>query len=234
MPVNIIPTTDLSKLERIGIAIRNVGVNQNHVGLIFENEIEEGQSPALLHLGFPRGMLVEPANEKYFYINFCEYFDDYDREIILAHIYKVILVNSPDQASLGNNLFPVYGLDTETNYFNRESGKFEKVLKPVGLTCATFVLEILASCGFELLDLNNWPKNIRINEGWQDQIIKLLSVERYKIPMDFLTAQNKNRGNRRFLPEEVAAATQHGPHPLKRKQLKATAKKIRNKLTAAS
>ena len=65
---NIIPTTDLSKLERIGIAIKNVGRNQNHVGLIFENEIDEGQSPALLHLGFPRGMFIEPANDEYLYI----------------------------------------------------------------------------------------------------------------------------------------------------------------------
>jgi hypothetical protein len=230
---NIIPTTDLSKLERIGIAIKNVGRNQNHVGLIFENEIDEGQSPALLHLGFPRGMFIEPANDEYLYINFCEYFSEYDREIILAHIYKVILVNSPYQAPLGNSSFPMYGLDTETNYFNRESGKFEKALQPVGLTCATFVLEILASCGYELLDLNNWPRNVKINEEWQDKIIRALSMEKFGIPADFLTAQNRNKGNKRFLPEEVAAATQHGPHPLKRKQLKTTAKKIRNKLTAA-
>ncbi len=221
MQVNVPQVTPFSEVNVVGIAIKTVDSNalQNHIGLLYKFD---SVVPHLLHLAWHKNLRADnQPNDSYLWLDLGEFFTDMDRAIICAHVKKVADANE-------SNAIP-YGFDAGGQLIDPETGCFRKNIKAVGLTCATFVLEVFESCGYKLVDLLSWQKNDKQAIKWQKQILKTL-IEREQLSKELVERQTKNIGNRRYLPEEVAVATQADDIPVPRGQLKQKAKLLRDQL----
>lgn len=90
----------------------------------------------------------------------------------------------------------------KANVFDRTTGKLFLGPSGYGLTCATFVLTMLASVGVRPIALKTWP-NRPCDAPWQRRTLALL--ERAHGEHEMLT-QAAEIGALRFRPEEVAAS----------------------------
>lgn len=78
----------------------------------------------------------------------------------------------------------------------------------IGLTCATFVLTLFHSCGFDLVDVMNWPARDE-DRKWYDNIFSLFEAlsSRLSISSSHLEKLKSQRYGPRFRPEEVAVSS---------------------------
>jgi hypothetical protein len=74
-----------------------------------------------------------------------------------------------------------------------------------GLTCASFVSEILKGAGLNLIDLNTWPTTFE-NIEWGNSVIKF--IEKRGASPEHLATLGKNNKGLRLHPFEVAAAAE--------------------------
>ncbi|PHQ57942.1 MAG: hypothetical protein COA29_02460 [Porticoccus sp.] len=211
----------LCDVDIVGVAVKGSllrdGGLQTHIALIYKYG---GEPVSLVHFGgHKRFMVHEPSSEdQYYWLDLGEYFSAMDKEIISAHIRKVVENNSEDSIS--------YGFDSSGEYFNPETGKFMPTSKAVGLTCSTFVLEVFSSCAYPLIDLLSWPSRLKEDIKWQERTLsKLMRID--GVNQELLVRQTKNVGNRRFLPEEVFVSTQEDVLPTVRGKVKEKAKIVR-------
>jgi hypothetical protein len=72
-----------------------------------------------------------------------------------------------------------------------------------GLTCSTFIIAVLRSLGFELLDTLDWESRAEDGPALDHLIAEL---ERRRVDRSRIEAMRANNDNRRFRPEEVCAA----------------------------
>lgn len=116
----------------------------------------------------------------------------------------------------GNNQVP-YGFLYDNYAIIENDGTLNLTEKEVGLTCATYVLTIFHSCGFNLVDISDWPPRDE-DAPWYKKIIDLYSrfqkvigissehIEKLKLQMNVP----------RFRPEEVSVSSalySGGPAP---------------------
>jgi hypothetical protein len=94
-----------------------------------------------------------------------------------------------------------YGITVDGIDFGSD-GSMLKEEEHAGLTCATFVLRILHSQGYEIIDIQNWTERAD-DEAWQAQILDYLSAV---APKKFIDFQRTQVGALRFRPEEVTVA----------------------------
>ncbi len=220
MLVNFPEVTPFDGVDTVGFALSTNDPNsiQNHIAILYKFDSDE---PKLLHLAWHEDLRTEQTpNNKYIWIDLGEQFTEIDKQIILAHVFKIVEAN-------GSAVIP-YGFDSKGQYIDLETGKFKPSLKAVGLTCATFVLQVFKSCGFELVNLDSWQKKDKKAIRWQKEMLKTL-VEREGVSKEFLEHQTANIGSRRYLPEEVAAAS-HEDIPASKGKLKENGKKLRDAL----
>ena len=210
-----------SEVDVIGIAITTCDPNarQNHIALLYKYG-EPCAPPRLLHLAAHRDLRDNEPDDKYLWMDLGDSFDEIDRAIICAHVQKI------SQANNGDAVF--YGFDLNGKYIDPETGTFQSSMAAIGLTCSTFILEVMYSCGFELIQRDTWPKSHKPDIKWQQKMIEIF-LERPGVPLAFLERQKKNVGNRRYLPEEVAASTQ-GEIPAARGSVMKPALDIRKRL----
>lgn len=212
------------EVNKVGLAIMPCTPRpQNHTAILFSFG---EQGPQLLHIPVPRGLILNSPNDDYLWVDLGEDFTDIDRHIICAHVQKVAKANETNYGSR----FPEYGFDTDAKYIDPETGLFKPTLNAVGLTCATFVLEVFQSCGYELIDWDTWPVNNVGAVTWQKHMLKTY-IEPYAISAKFLEKQLKNVGNRRYLPEEVVSSTQV-EIPAHRRKVRVLGLKVRKQLDA--
>jgi len=206
-------------VDVVGVAVATGDrcARQNHVAILYKFG---SNIPKLLHLAGHEDLRSSFPNEKYLWFDLGESFDDIDRAIICAHVHKVSEANS------GNSVF--YGFDYEGKYLDPETGVFKSSMPAIGLTCATFFLEVLDSCGYQIIHRESWLKGQKADIKWQKKMIEVY-LKGPGVPQVFLERQKKNVGNRRYLPEEVAAATQV-EIPAVRGDVKMLAYGIRKKL----
>lgn len=208
MLLNRCDTKPFDSVNRVGLAITPCRDRpQNHVAILY---VYGDVNPQLLHIGVPKGLFRNPPSPHYLWIDLGREFTDIDREIICMHVHKVALVNAAIDPYSGDDLpeDPIkYGFDTDAKYIDPETGLFNPTLKAIGLTCATFVLEVFESCGFTVIDWGSWPRGDKGAITWQREMIKTY-LESSELERSYLERQAKNVGNRRYLPEEVVAASQ--------------------------
>ena len=189
-------------VNSVGIAIRQYAGEQNHLAILY---VANGDSdePKILHLGDQHCLKNEQPDNSYLWIDLG---DDFDAEIdlpyILAYVRDVARVNTKESGQ--------YGLDTNTGCFDPMTGMLKsEAVEEVGLTCATFVLEVFKARGFELVQWDSWPLNDQQNINWHYKVIShLRSLFPKKVTASYFNKQLLNIGNRRYLPQDVAAATQ--------------------------
>lgn len=120
--------------------------------------------------------------------------------------------------------------DTNEQYFDKGTGKSLKTAPGEGLTCATFVLEVLKRYGFDLLDAKTWPITEQ-NAQWQKSILQKLIDSQPKSIDDFLTQFSHIGKVPRFMPEEVlGAASYYEDSPLSFDVVSSASREIVNEL----
>jgi hypothetical protein len=94
-----------------------------------------------------------------------------------------------------------YGITTYGPCFD-EQGRYVDQPLGFGLTCATFILDVYARRGFNLLREDQWPE--RADDAlWQRLIIEALTTS--GASAQHVEAMREHVGAPRFRPEEVAA-----------------------------
>jgi hypothetical protein len=109
-----------------------------------------------------------------------------------------------------------YGLAYDGGKF-RADGRMELASGELGLTCATFVLAVLAGAGLTLLDLATWDqrddKRRADDDAWHASIVAFLKKTKTDddITDEHIAGVESEKNCARYRPEEVAGACGLGP-----------------------
>ena len=188
-------------VNRVGVAITDHN-GQRHVGFLFKID-DDG--PYLLHLAWHYILRCAPEgeddglDESYMWADLAELEDEPRR--VVASFLSTIAERKP--------LIP-YGLNAEGIEFDRRTGEIVSRPGGRGLTCATFLLSVMKTIGYDILDVSNWPTTRPGDAEWQGRILELLEP---RAP-EHADAVRRDLPCARFRPEEVtgAAATAGWPH----------------------
>jgi hypothetical protein len=96
-----------------------------------------------------------------------------------------------------------YGVDYTHDAFDKETGDWLHGPTGRGLTCATFVVAMLACTGVQFLDVKNWSTPRPGDTAWVAHIVELLAVHDAKEQAEHIL---KNEKGLRIRPAEVAGA----------------------------
>lgn len=187
-------------------------LNQQHIGLLY---LDGDASVQLLHLAWHYDLKKEPPSDKYLWQNVAL---DETNMIHLATMCELIYESNKDGIP--------YGLCVEGTGFAKD-GTFLPEEHGAGLTCATFVVQVLHSQGFMIIDFNGW-KHRKSDKVWQRQIAQ--NLERGGASKSHMDYQRKkiNEGAARFKPEEVVVAAVMPAPPYGAEAVKAPAARVLN------
>jgi len=224
MIINSPSESPFTEVDVIGIATsRNNQHDQNHIALLYD--FEGDGNPLILHVASHQRLLNEKPTPNYLWLDLSDYFDPINKQIICAHIKKISDANPTTSVK--------YGFNVNSKYIDPETGVFKATMTEVGLTCATFVLEVFESCGFKLINWESWPKGQKNDIKWQKKILEFVFSRIQDVEKEYLERQQKQIGNARYFPEEVAASTQVDT-PANKADVKKLGKDIRKALIAHS
>ncbi len=168
---------------------------QWHVAVVYKHD---NQSLYIFHLAFHylfRNEQVTGANQDYFVAPIGES-EAANLEVMCAAFSNLEWPDAP------------YGLDSAGCIIDEHH---ELVSAPIGkgFTCATAIIAIFRSLGFDLIDESKWP-NRPEDSVWQSSIINAVEVfgQRHSIPdiQDHIESMKSDIGAIRVRPTEVAAA----------------------------
>lgn len=150
-----------------------------------------------------------------------EFLDEYSANAVVAFL---ALLHNESQGKIP------YSFDYTLGSYFGDGGELLKCAPGDGLTCATFVLEVLARHGHEVIDRSTWPVDDPDNAVWQYGITKALAqnAAAEAQPIDTFLAQFEKVGKvARFKPEEVMGATcEFFDVPLTFEQVRAPAEQV--------
>jgi len=105
-----------------------------------------------------------------------------------------------------------YGLTRPGRFFDTAGGQL-KAPATVGLTCASFVLEVFDVAGLPLIVYDTWPspdaEDIRAQKEYYDRLEADPKVDRAHVK-----AYASEIGNNRYRPLQVAGASAADNHPV--------------------
>jgi len=209
-----------SEVESIGIALKAYQLPQNHAAILF---LDQNSEPKFLHLSEHNSLRYHPPKDDYIWMQLGDEFEIYDKEYLKAFVIDVARINPESTGQ--------YGLDINSKCIDKITGKFvSEYRNKIGLTCATFVMEVFDARGYTLVDTNAWLANLPENIAWQQQLVIPHLVNVGAEPA-YIVKQEDNIGNPRILPEEVAAATQL-PIPASKNDVENLSQEIIKKLRA--
>lgn len=191
--------TDLgTDRARVGVAIcvTDVGRQLVHAGVL---HWESNEAPQLLHLAFHAWVANDVLPDPRFKLFWSELPLGDDAAAAVAGFCRRV-ARRPPQIK--------YGIVYEGG---RLAADGEAILagRAVGLTCATFVLALLGTFNHHLLALESWPSRPE-DDSWHQHIISMLMDWQQRRPGlvtdEHIDAVRRERGCRRYRPEEVAAA----------------------------
>lgn len=179
----------------LGVAIKNNGETR-HIGILL-NDHGVGM---ILHLAWHKDVRFERVDPTYFWIP-----TGLPSEDVMA-ISEALVAAAANQPSLSSVSYsPLY----EGSYFLGNSLHYVRNEPGHGLTCATFVLAVFDSFGYNLIDANQWPVRDE-DEQWRDNVIENLKQHpRTSTPQEMeehIRAILTHPSAIRFRPEEVAAS----------------------------
>lgn len=224
MKINSPLKSDYELLNRVGIAIQAINDTPGdcHIGILYKTN----ENIRLLH--YTATIIEEISPKKIFlWLDLGDFFDDEEREYIKSKIQLIAKTNNKKPAS--------YGYTQPYGHINKLTGKLEPVFGEIGLTCASFVLEVFDACGYKLVDTDTWPTDIKENTIWQAEMLNLIARHYEKKQGDEgkaqkILEQSKSIGNARYLPTEVAASSQLEP-PAPHTELETLSEQLRDAAT---
>lgn len=165
----------------------------------------------MLHIGL---LAKDPEDDQIYFIHqpwhkepLKEHFSPEDKTFKICCMSNLIKV---ERETFLTQLFPIIesnpnGLPYSINYrpydYLDESGQLVNLEVGEGLTCATFILELMKNLGYPLIKSETWMIREE-DQKWRDFILKCLksSCEEQHITNQYVEQ------TARFRPEEVAAA----------------------------
>lgn len=195
MPVLCAPERKFDEVDGVAVAIRRIDANQLHCGLLYKSDDDETR---LLHLAFHHRLLDEKPNEKYRWADVG--LDPFNRQVFAA-LASLIAEGSPAVP---------YGFDASGVCFDPSTGKLIPPPLGKGLTCATFILAVFKTYGYELVDEGTWKPRAD-DLTWQETILSMLKE---KATQDHVDAVASDVGAMRFRPAEVVGAATCEVHPV--------------------
>ncbi|RUM02654.1 hypothetical protein [Rhizobium chutanense] len=200
-------------VSNIGIAIGRSSATQNHVGFLYLAEA----GPRMLHLAWHYRLRDDSPYDDdwkdYLWADFN--LEDEENRSALAAFVATVSLNS-------TNGIP-YGFSFDGSAFGPDGGFIPPPLGQ-GLTCATFVVTVLAAAGFRLLDLTSW-QNREGDEQWRAKIIAWLESTP-DVPRSHIDLLREDTHALRIRPEDITAAAISTPWPLSFAQVDAIAKDV--------
>ncbi|ASP20001.1 hypothetical protein ANTHELSMS3_01290 [Antarctobacter heliothermus] len=185
MPIMSAPAEEFLEDSLLGLGIKEFHPNQRHCGIIYrpdENEVR------FLHLAFHFDLRDEVLDGTYWWAT-CGL--DEDNQLVLAAFASLLAAEDPAVP---------YGFDSEGLVFEADTGKLKAGPVGHGLTCATFVLAVFRTYGFEPLQVKSWQARAE-DVQWQQTILQLM--ERNGASKDHVDAIRSSEPSQRFRPEEV-------------------------------
>lgn len=185
---------------KLAIAIGYSSRNQLHCGILHKgNNISSLLHLATHHRLLNSSNLVEFYNYKYVIPTL----PDLRTAVIAARCRRI---------ASRKEAIP-YGFSYSKTRFSPE-GTIKIGEKEVGLTCATFILSVFASCGIEILQTNKWPSR-KEDENWQSDIIGIFKCLSKKglISEEHIQNIEKETEWSRYRPEEVTGGSTHSTLP---------------------
>lgn len=203
-------------LSFAGVAVTRIDATQNHVGVFHRRE----RGPAeLLHLAWHADLRNDPLRV----LSVVTYPDiPRSRARSVAAMCRLVW------ARHGESGLP-YGLRYRWGRFDAATADLLLDNDSSGLTCATFVLAIYASCGLRLLDCGRWPVRDE-DRAWHTKIIAML--EQHHVEQEHLDAIRVESGCARFRPEEVGAACLADELPASFERVQQAVDRLRERLAA--
>lgn len=173
----------------IAIARPDRKKKQQHIGLLYF----DGEKVKFLHLAWHCDLLKETPDEKYLWLDIPL---DPINKMHLATVCELIYETNKEAG------IP-YGLSINGTGFAKD-GRYTADEHYAGLTCATFVIQVLRSQGLQIIDFDKWQHR-QADKRWQMQTVQKL--ER-RASREHIQYQRKKiqEGAARFKPEEVAVA----------------------------
>jgi hypothetical protein len=97
-----------------------------------------------------------------------------------------------------------YGLSKPGRFFDSD-GRFLKGPALIGLTCASFVLEVFHQAGMPLVDYDSWPHPTEADVARQNDVLDGIAARNPQFIQHVQVAKSE-LGNTRYAPLEVAGA----------------------------
>lgn len=194
--INAPSITQYAEVENVAIAIKPVGKEQLHIGILHRNPIESEVS--LLHLAWHFDLRSEVPSSPYSWIT-----------PRMPRLRAIQVAARCRQIAKSNIAGLPYAFSPPNDCFDEESGR-SLLGSGAGLTCASFVLAVFKIAGVDLMELESWQPRSS-DATWQQHVLDLLkSGGASEAHCQGTQAQI---GSARYRPEEVAAAAILYPPP---------------------
>lgn len=199
MEIHDATVTPYNEVENIGVAIKNVGDDQQHIGIIYK--IGNTAPAIMLDLRWHHLLRQCTPSNSYAWLN-CG-LDIYNKAALAAYCNDIYSEN-------GDRTIP-YGVGISGKSFDPATGKWILGNPHDGLTCASFVLEVFAAQGHIVLNKESWQER-ETDKDWQNYIINAL--ENTGATPEHIQYQRSLIGAFRYRPEEVAGAIPQDEYPV--------------------
>lgn len=193
------PTTDdINALDVLGISIKKIEINQRHVGILYR---EENQQTRMCHLAWHHALRDNPVPNDYHWVEVT--LDEANKQIVVGYCLKIVEAKE-------NSEIP-YGLTYIGDYFNEDTGAYQKSSVGDGLTCATFIMAVFDPLGLSILNTESWRSRDE-DVIWQRQIVD--ELKNTGASAEHIELVENDIGCARFRPEEIAASSTEENQPV--------------------
>lgn len=182
---------EVNKIGLLAVAIRSFKPSFNHTGFFYLTS-QLSKKTRFCHLEGHLRLTDENAEDcpEYFWVE--SDLHKVHKKGVCALIKNIVFRNK--------NGLP-YGFDSDGHSFSKD-GLYNKSSNGEGLTCATFIMDVLSCLNFNMIDKYDWPSREE-DEEWKKDIIEMLKKHASKGHVKALEGESLIY---RFRPEEVAAA----------------------------
>ena len=193
----------------VGVWLQKVSDAQHHVGLCY---FYEGKH-RFLHLAWHHKLTDdEKIDKRRCYAPLSKH---EDHQLVIAGFLAVVKDNA--------GLVP-YGIDYESaEACIQPDGSLVCLPLGKGLTCATFVADVLRAAGYRLLDFSTWPERPS-DAVWQNWVIQ--TMKSTGVDPEYIKYIEQDIGAKRLRPEEAAGACVTSPWPVSYSGVEEVAAKI--------
>ena len=186
-------------VQSIGFAIMRTGAHQWHVGMLYKIN---GHAARLRHLCWHLEVKDDDLCDfRYMWVDVAA-LGPQNKRLLALRLSKV----GKDKVPYG------VGFKEDGEYIDKKTLRYRKTVLGDGLTCATYVLEILQTFGHKPFVFSQWVAT-QPDIDWQKATI---AENEAKYPNDIahFSAERSNIGGARFRPEHITASGKENKWPV--------------------